>query len=365
MDLSDKIIPDINNNFEFSEFDEESGINREIIHKSKDEIIKNISNIMNDVIIGENYEIIGDNFTIIIKPTNSTSFENYTHVDFNECENLLRKENNISNSSIITFFQLEIDNNDKNALYNQIQYIIFDENKKELDLSSCKDIMSKINYALKEDSNLDLLSLSDFKNLGIDILNIKDEFFTNLCYSFSESNKDMILEDRIKYIYQNYSLCEKGCTYNDIDIEKMSISCYCKTQGNISNVVTPLVFNSAKKSSLLDSNIAISKCYNLVFSFNNKMNNIGFFIFCFLILIYIFFIIKFSIKGIKPISDYLYNEMIKHGYIKRNHKKFFEEKKSTKLVSSTNIGIENININNKKGPLSNPANPNKNTKRGS
>ena len=28
----------------------------------------------------------------------------------------------------------------------------------------------------------------------------------------------MTLEDRIKYIYQNYSLCETGCTYNSIDL---------------------------------------------------------------------------------------------------------------------------------------------------
>ena len=36
-------------------------------------------------------------------------------------------------------------------------------------------------------------------------MDIKDRFFNDLCYSYSDSNKDIILEDRIKYIYQNFS----------------------------------------------------------------------------------------------------------------------------------------------------------------
>ena len=117
-------------------------------------------------------------------------------------------------------------------------------------------------------------TISDFQNLGVDILDINDDFFNNLCYVFADSNKDMILEDRIKYIFQNYSLCEEGCSYNNLDIGTRSISCDCKIQGNISTVTAPLVFNSGKESSFFDSNIGVSKCYNLVFSFKNKKDNI-------------------------------------------------------------------------------------------
>ena len=107
-------------------------INEEKINKTKEEIINNITDIISDKEIGKNYEIKGDDFTIIIKPTNSSSFQNSTHVDFDKCEILLRNHYNISNSSIITFFQMEIYNDDKNALYNQIKYFTYDDKKQEL-----------------------------------------------------------------------------------------------------------------------------------------------------------------------------------------------------------------------------------------
>ena len=46
-------------------------------------------------------------FKLTIHPTNSTPPKNTTYIEFSECEQLLRNNNNISNSSIMTFFQLE------------------------------------------------------------------------------------------------------------------------------------------------------------------------------------------------------------------------------------------------------------------
>ena len=94
----------------------------EYIEIKKEEIIENIENIMNDKKIGVNYEIKGDNFSLIIKPTNSTSFQNQTHIEFDKCEQELRRIYNISNSSIITFFQIEINSEDDNSLYNSLLY---------------------------------------------------------------------------------------------------------------------------------------------------------------------------------------------------------------------------------------------------
>jgi hypothetical protein len=295
----------------------------EYIEIKIEEIIENIDIIMNDKKIGENYEIKGDNFSIIIKPTNSTLFQNQTHIEFDKCEQELRRIYNISNSSIITFFQIEIINGEENSLYNQIKYFTYDEQKNELNLSVCADIDTQIHYSIKNNSKLDISSISNFKNLGIDILNIKDKFFTDLCYSYSDSNNDMILEDRIKYIFQNYSLCEEGCSYDEIDINNMFIVCNCKIQGNENTNllnITPLLYEQSKEISFFDSNIAIAKCYNLVFSLNNKLNNIGFIIFTLLIFIYIILMICYCVKGIKPVKDYLHKEMIKNGYINSNSK---------------------------------------------
>ena len=317
-------------------------IKEETINKTMDDLLKNITEVLSNVEIGKNYEIKGDDFTIIIKPTNSPPLPNKTHVEFNECEQILRTVNNISNSSIITFFQMEINSDNKDALYDQIQYTIYDDKLKELDLTACKDVTTQIHYAIKDKSNLDIVKVNDYKNMGVDILNINDDFFTNLCYAFSSSNNDMILEDRIKYIFQNYSLCEEGCSYNNLDIVTRSITCDCKIQGNISAVTTPLTFDTGKETSFFDSNIGVSRCYNLVFSLNNRSDNLGFIIFCFLILIYFIAIIVQIKKGIKKVSDFLYNEMIKYGYIEQDHRKFFELKRNEncKAELSSVIGIK-------------------------
>jgi len=80
-------------------------IEKEETNKTLDDIITNITDIMKDKEIVVNYEIKGDNFTIVIKPTNLPPLPNTTHVDFDDCEKILRKEYNISNTSIITFFK--------------------------------------------------------------------------------------------------------------------------------------------------------------------------------------------------------------------------------------------------------------------
>ena len=49
--------------------------------------------------------------------------------------------------------------------------------------------------------------ISRFKDLGVDIFNINDSFFNDICHPYSDSKNDIILEDRIIDIYQNYSLC--------------------------------------------------------------------------------------------------------------------------------------------------------------
>ena len=184
---------------EIKENNTENIIKEESTNKTLDDFLRtNISEIMEGKDFSKNYEIKGDTFTVTIKPTNFPRLPNKTYVEFDECEKQLRGIYNISNTSIITFLQMEMKNEDNNALYNQIKYTTYDETLNELDLSVCKDIETQIHYFIKDDSNLNLDKVSDYQKMGVDILNINDDFFTNLCYAFSSDNNDMILEDRIK-----------------------------------------------------------------------------------------------------------------------------------------------------------------------
>ena len=79
---------------------------------------------------------------------------------------------------------MEIKNEDNNALYDQIQYTAYDEKLNELDLSICEDIETQIYYSIKDDSNIDLSRISDYKDMGVDILNINDDFFNKFMLCF-------------------------------------------------------------------------------------------------------------------------------------------------------------------------------------
>ena len=303
---------------------------------------------------------MGEGYELVIKPTNSSFLENSTHINFEKCEDILRREKNISLSRIITILQLEIFNTKEQSLVNQVEYAAYNDNKEILDLSVCKDTDIEIIHSISNDS-YNLSDYNSFKNSGIDIFNIDDSFFKDICHPYSNSKNDVVLEDRIKYIYQNYSICDQGCSYNKIDFENKVISCICKVKANLSIEETSL--NIKKFSEIkIESNFGLIKCYQLVFSLVGKLKNIGFFIFLILILIHIPLIIYYLSKGIQPIKSFLHKEMTKYGYALKNktfkniNKKTNEstkeikklnappkikKNKKTKLINSS---INNVNL---------------------
>ena len=73
---------------------------------------------------------------------------------------------------------------------------------------------------------------------------------------------------------------------------------------------------------------------------NNKLDNLGFILFAILILMYIIFLFSFIIKGIKTISDFVFNEMVKYGYLNKNKNGKFEviiNKKPKKIEITTSL----------------------------
>ena len=95
--------------------------------------------------------------------------------------------------------------------------------------------------------------LTHFSDLGIDILNIKDSFYNDICYPYSNSVSDLILKDRISDIYQNYSLCDNNCEYNSIDLKNMSISCSCKIKTDINTDIEPPTFGNIVEDTFIYS----------------------------------------------------------------------------------------------------------------
>ena len=332
----------------------EGDINKAKINETKEEIETKLNNIINKIEIGKKYEINGKDFNISISPVDVINTFTTSYVEFSICEQILRKQYNISKNEILTIIQIEINRMNEKAITNQIEYEVYNEQKIKLDLSYCKDVKIKVNYQIKNSSLLNKTMISSYSQLGIDIFNKEDLFFNDICYPFSNENSDIILNDRVLDIYQNYSLCENECTYEQIEIESMLVTCSCEVKTEINIEVSEPVFGEIIKDSFRDSNFGVIKCYNLVFSFKNKGKNIGFLLFLFLVIFNIILFIKYLICGIKDIILFVYKEMEKNNYIsvihhspiKKINKNFIKNKNEIKILNN-NQKNKNKNINEK------------------
>ena len=297
--------------------------------KTKEEIINNLDNIMENYDLKKIYEIFGDDYKIKISPINSKKYKNIpTYIDFSNCEKIMRTKEELS-SSKLTVFQIEIDNINERNLINNVEYVIFDENKKILNLSDCENAKIEIYYQI-DTSMINKTKVTYYSELGIDVFNIKDDFFNDICYPYSENNSDMILKDRIFDIYQNYSICEKNCEYNKIDLIEYIASCKCDVKTKVETKRDPPKLDTVVLDSIKDTNLAVIICYQLVFDFKNKLNNIGFIIFSCLLLIHIPIIIHYFIFNTISIKKYIVSQMIKYSYWLNEKKNPMKKGKSFK-----------------------------------
>ena len=75
----------------FFDYDNEDGINKKITNKTKNEIKGNLSNIIDEIEVGQKYKINGDDYNILISPIMMTNSFKSTYIEFTLCEHILRK----------------------------------------------------------------------------------------------------------------------------------------------------------------------------------------------------------------------------------------------------------------------------------
>ena len=338
---------------------------QQVSNKSLIEMIDILDEIMSEVKIGTIYEVKNGNQKIKISPMNqkdiiksdntnnndTISYSSSTFINFGNCEAILKRENHLSNDTILTVVQIELDNENEKALTNQVEYSVYDNEGNKLNLSVCNEEPIEINYVVSNPELLDTETISYYQNLGIDIFNISDKFFNDICVPYSINGSDVVLKDRISDIYQNFSICEDNCEFNGINLTTMIVSCNCNIKNDIDLEKKDLKFNSIYSDLFTETSFGVIKCYKLVFSSKNKSNNIGFIIFSVLILIHIPIIIYQLIKGIFPINSYMMKEMEKFQYIPhfyspkkkhgRNEAVKFEEE-NNKNIKENNLKISSI-----------------------
>ena len=294
------------------------------------------------------YEIFGDDYKIKISPMNNQLYKNIsTYINFANCERKLR-ENPKYSSSNFSIFQIELSNLYESSLINEVEYAVFNEKRENIDLSVCKDEKIEINYEIKNTSLINISKINYYSEQGIDIFNSKHQFFNDICYPYSEEDSDIILQDRITDIYENYSLCEKNCNYEGINTTLNTIKCECSVKTYTDTTVEEPKLNEIIIGTFTKSNIGVIKCYNLVFNIKNKINNIGFWIYTILVLLHIPTFVYYIVYNITSIKKYISNELKKFNYVsvdpnKKKDKKSRDKKshapKKLKKIKSNDINL--------------------------
>ena len=135
-------------NLSYVSFYEDGDFIKGETNKTKEEIEKDLDEIIEAIEIGKKYEITGDDYNIRISPINLIGTFNSTYIDFSLCEQVLRKQYNMPENEVLTILQIEIDKLKENALTSQVEYEIYNEHKKKLDLSYCKNVEITIYYEI-------------------------------------------------------------------------------------------------------------------------------------------------------------------------------------------------------------------------
>ena len=97
------------------------------------------------------------------------------HINFLDCEKILKIKNNLKLDDNLTVVLIEINKNNDKALTQQIEYEVL-YNTTELDLSVCNLDEIKIYYDVKNSSLINLEKVSKYSQLGIDFFNINSSF---------------------------------------------------------------------------------------------------------------------------------------------------------------------------------------------
>ena len=316
----------------------------------------------------KNYKIIGKDFIAQIIPidyldenntknnTENDFSSSSSYINFTECEKILRDFYKIYSPRKIIFVQIELNNTNDDILVSQIEYQAYDDKeKKMLNLSLCESSNIKTIYTIKKDKQEEVDLISSFKNNNIDILDLNDPFFNDVCLPYSDSENDLTLNDRIKDIYKNYTFCEKNCQLVEIKYEEYKAICDCTIKQDMN--VKDLNFNFSNiQTEKKNNNFKIIKCHNAFTSIKDNLGNIGFWIFLGLMILNIILLIIYFL-GLKSIKNYISKEMVNHGYIGKSDEShaFCHNyiKKLDKLIEKLNSMKNDIIKNGKREPPKN------------
>ena len=332
--------------------DESNSTSQEINQRIYEEITGNILENYD----GEKKVIKGeDNYVYRVVTTDNMFEDNnetigLSKIDLGTCEDKLRSTNHLSEDISLIIVSLEKDTNISSQ--RNVQFEVYESlNKTRLDLSVCEDIPIDIYVPLVLSEELTDL-YNELNDLGYNLFDINDKFYTDICTPYKSPNgADILLSDRINYLFNNdETQCQAGCKFSTYSIETQHVKCECNIESSEINLRKGQ--NEGSKSlykSFYDvlkySNYKVLKCYKLAFRLINFKINLGFIIVFIFFIIYLIFLFMYLIKGINQLKI----DISRYLFIDNNQREsnnipplviFQEPEKSKNIVSTDEFKLE-------------------------
>ena len=214
----------------------------EITEKNIFEVLKNFVNEYNNYSSSLNglktyvNVIIGSNYTISIYRNDNCqkkyAIENeYSYIDLYDCKNKISNKKYINiEDIIIAQIEYNLTQNYSNFVFYETFYLNENNNINELNLSICGLNYYNIYHPISH-YNMDLNKLNYVYKKGYNPFDMKNELYNDFCESFyDEKKRDVLLIDRQRDFYFNYTLCQDNCFLYQLSDNQSYIKCKCNIQ---------------------------------------------------------------------------------------------------------------------------------------
>ena len=283
-------------------------------------------------------------------------------LDLKECEEKLK--NYYKNDYKFYLVQIDIneqiESENKKSFSSQSKYKIYRTNGEETNINEiCKDTKIKIEKDLNLKANKNNEEIMKLLEEGINVFDINDPFFKDICYPYQDENgNDIPLKNRKEDYYQDTVVCIKGCEYSGININTSKVMCNCDADAlmvskdenddsilgyldddNVNNFISKIASSET---------IEVVKCYERTFKKDNIKKNIGFWIYMGFLSLFLALLAGLLCYGYNSLNSYLLQ------FAKEKEVENEEEEKEEKIIttkkiivssSSNNIIEENLSSN--------------------
>ena len=271
---------------------------------------------------------------------------NSTIIDFGECYKKVQDKYGFVEKNLII---LIADFFDDKKLTKSLYYFFNPENGTELSINDiCLDDNFIIEKSLTYYPGIDIDNAKFFEDQNINVFNISDIFYTDLCYYYESPNgRDIPLKKRILLFYPNVTLCEDNCNNVGVNLTSMKAICNCKVKKLIEETKEATKLMGFDFEEIVESlSINVIKCYNTLFQLKYFKNCYGGFISLIIIGFQTLCVMYICIKSIFHMKKIAYNLLGDYSTFLLSQSKInYPPKRSAKSIGILSSS-DNMNLNN-------------------